>query len=506
MRLVAVVIMLLGWGCGGGDAATGESPGNPPNRHLVIVLDGLRPDYVTADLMPNLYALGRRGVVFTAHHAVYPTVTRVNASSISTGAYPETHGLMGNSVFFPEVDPGRFLSTSERDNLVRIAEAEDGRLLTAPTLGETLQAAGMSVLVVSSGSSGSAFLLNHTVAGGGIIHYDYTLPASLETAIRTALGPAPGPGTPNDARNRWAVDAYLQVGVPEIDPTVTLMWLSDPDTTAHAHGIGHPVSNDALTRLDAEIGRVLAELDAVGLLDTTNVWVTSDHGFSTHTGGVDISALIEPYQGVLDDGSPRIVAGGGAIYVRDGDDATVSAIVTALQDMDEVGAIFTRAASPAGTAGWVPGTLAFETARGAHARSADILFSPNWSAEPNEYGYPGLVMTGGVAGHGSASPYDVHNTLIAVGPDVKQGIEVATPTGNVDFAPTILSLLGLETPATMQGRVLAEALGDGPDPSSITVETRTLRAETEDGNLTVTAHVSDVDGRRYFDYAEVERR
>jgi predicted AlkP superfamily pyrophosphatase or phosphodiesterase len=73
----------------------------PPRRHLLIVVDGLRPDYVTSEVMPNLTALGKRGVVFTRHHSVYPTVTRVNAASISTGAYPETHGLMGNTIYFP---------------------------------------------------------------------------------------------------------------------------------------------------------------------------------------------------------------------------------------------------------------------------------------------------------------------------------------------------------------------------------------------------------------------
>ena len=51
--------------------------------------------------MPNLTALGKRGVVFNRHHSVYPTVTRVNASSMSTGAYPDKHGLLGNTVFFP---------------------------------------------------------------------------------------------------------------------------------------------------------------------------------------------------------------------------------------------------------------------------------------------------------------------------------------------------------------------------------------------------------------------
>src|SRR3954451_20335364 len=79
------------------------------HRHLLIVVDGLRPDYVTADVMPALTALGQRGVVFAKHHSVYPTATRVNASSISTGAYPGMHGLMGNTVYFPRIAAKTFL-------------------------------------------------------------------------------------------------------------------------------------------------------------------------------------------------------------------------------------------------------------------------------------------------------------------------------------------------------------------------------------------------------------
>ena len=128
--------------------------------------------------MPNLAALGARGVVFSRHHSVYPTVTRVNASSISTGAYPSTHGLMGNAVFFPRVSPTAFLDTADREALLKIANVE-GRLLTAPTLAESLQAAGRRLLVVSSGSAGSALLLNHTGAGGAILHPQFTLPPEL---------------------------------------------------------------------------------------------------------------------------------------------------------------------------------------------------------------------------------------------------------------------------------------------------------------------------------------
>ena len=157
-------------------------------RQLLIVVDGLRPDYVTANVMPNLTALGRRGVVFKRHHSVYPTVTRVNAASISTGAYPETHGLLGNSVFFPRVEPAKSLDTADRNNLLRISQIE-GRLLTARTMGESLQEAGRKMLVVSSGSSGSAFLNNHTVSGGAIIHYQYAIPEQLGEDLKAVGAP-----------------------------------------------------------------------------------------------------------------------------------------------------------------------------------------------------------------------------------------------------------------------------------------------------------------------------
>jgi len=143
------------------------------NTQLVIIVDGLRPDYVTPSLMPRLVRLGQRGVVVNAHHSVFPTVTRVNASSIATGTYPETHGLMGNTVYIPAVNAARGLDTRSRENLEAIARA-DGLLLTAPSLGEILQRAGKKLLAVGSSTSGATFLLNHTVANGAILHHEFT--------------------------------------------------------------------------------------------------------------------------------------------------------------------------------------------------------------------------------------------------------------------------------------------------------------------------------------------
>ena len=134
--------------------------------------------------------------------------------------------------------------------------------------------------------------------------------------------------------------------------------------------------------------------------------------------------MLKPYAGPLPDGSPRIVADGGAIYVRDDDQATVSAIVAALQRTPGVGAIFTRANARQLLDGGVPGTLSFDAVRWDHDRSAQILFSPDWTDGENAHGLRGMVSSGGVAGHGSASPWDVHNTLIAAGPDLKEGVTI----------------------------------------------------------------------------------
>ena len=283
------------------------------------------------------------------------------------------------------------------------------------------------------------------------------------------------------------------------------MWLSEPDASAHTHGIGHPTTHDALVKLDAQLGEIQERLGALGWLEDLNIWVTSDHGFSTHSGAVELETVLAPFNGTLEDGTPRIVARSGVIYVRDGDEETIAAIVSALQLLPSVGAIFTRGVARGSLSGSVPGTLSFELARWGHARASQILFSGSWTDAENEYGYRGTSAQDGVAGHGSSSPFDIHNTLIAAGPLLKSGVTVDVPSSNVDFSPTFLSLLGIDVPSSMQGRVLTETFADGPDPESVEVESTQHTVESEDGRYRLTASTSTVDGRRYLDYTKVAR-
>ncbi len=421
-------------------------------------------------------------MVFANHHSVYPTVTRVNASSISTGAYPERHGLLGNTVFFPQVDASGFLDTSDRANLLKINTATEGHLLTSQTLGETLQAAGRRLLVVSAGSTGSAFLVNHTVAGGAILHVGYSLPDSLSPEVLAQVG-APTANAASDALDRRAVDLFLKVGLPKVDPSVTVILADRPGhdrARARYRRSGDRRVFAARGRRDQARagwscgGAVARRLRHLGDLGPR---LLHAHGRSRSTGSAEGVCA-----GTLSDGTPRIVSGGdGAIYIRDHDPAAIAHLVTVpSKAQGRVGAIFTAPATRGSLDGWAPGTLSFDAIRWNHARSAEIMFSADWTDQPNPYGFKGTASADGVAGHGSASPFDVHNTLIAVGPDLKRAVVVTTPSVETSTSHRrCCRSLASPCRSSMQRRILSEAFATGPNAASLReCEPNTTRSRT----------------------------
>ena len=87
---------------------------------------------------------------------------------------------------------------------------------------------------------------------------------------------------------------------------------------------------------------------------------------------------------------------------------------------------------------------------------------------------------------------------------------MSIPSGNVDFAPTFLQMLGLPVPSSMQGRPLVEALRM-PIAGRSTPSVRKTQqvATTSDGTYSQTAFFSIVrvgsNDYRYLDYTKVTR-
>jgi hypothetical protein len=112
----------------------------------------------------------------------------------------------------------------------------------------------------------------------------------------------------------------------------------------------------------------------------------------------------------------------------------------------------------------VEGAFRLTDARIDSPSAPEIVFAMRWKPDPSSNGTPGLICSdysgygpgGGM--HGSLSRFDLHNTCVASGPDFRKGAQDDLPTGNIDIAPTILWILGVEPDPKPSGRVLTEAL------------------------------------------------
>ena len=442
---------------------------------LIIGIDGLQPSQVTPGLMPNLSALAARGVSFANHHSVFPTVTRVNSASMVTGRQPGGHGLAANTLLVREYDPHRVIQAL-RPDLDRVMEATGGVLL-APTLSELLATAGLEFISVNSGSSGNAFVQNpHPDGGGGAtIHPEFTIPASMGTEVDARFGGWPPKRRPDLARISHAMKIYRSVVFSDNPPDVALFWSSEPDSSQHASGVGSEMANRALRHVDAELGILFEELQRTGQDADTNVIVVSDHGYSTVSETVPVESMLREagFPTVERPGGVAVAANGGAVlfYAHNRERETADRLAAWLMSQPWCGPVVASEA-----VGPIEGALPAGVVGSEGPRAPDLAVSLSWTSEENEAGVPGHAYCAGAAPglgmHGSMSVHEMRCTLVAAGPGFRRAMVSDLPSGNVDVAPTVLRLLGLETPPSSEGRVLTEAMSGGVQVASQSSETR----------------------------------
>lgn len=592
---------------------------------IVFVWDGLRPDSVNAQTTPNLARLrDHEGVNFTNHHSVYPTFTMMNAAALATGAYPGHHGFYGNTEYQPGptgnnaegklIDFTQPVFTEDHGVLRALdvfyaAQVPPSRLLGVETLFEVAHQAGLRTAAV--GKIGPAYLQDYRLdpERSVVLDENVALPlsfarklqeagialpvnstrndypegqtvslaanngkpsaASAEKIVRLKDGVTPDPrsalGSAHNAANEYLMNVYLDYVLPKLDPELSIVWLRNPDSTEHQFGPGSANYLDALSAQDRLLGKLQHELLALGLNESTDLLVVSDHGHSTvagdparfplraiegeadghgevgapdahgfavsgeirsadlltragfahvYDGGgclldpvlsgvrkdgslvyptqVDTTGSCTPGAAVTPTGKPKrnekrppflystpsfrvparlpkdaivIAANGGSeyFYLLDHSRKTAEKLVRTLAERVVYGAIFVHSSY-----GALEGTLPLSAIGAEGTRSSpptpDLIVSFDWneaSIAGGESGLPGIEYASAQryrGMHGSFSPRDVHNTLIARGPHFKSGFADALPSSNVDLAPTVAHLLGLQHFRAPDGRVLHEAL------------------------------------------------
>ena len=250
---------------------------------LIVVFDALRPEFLRADLMPNLHAFAERNVRFSQSRSTFPTETRVNQTAVLTGCYPRKHGIVGNRFPEPSIAPGKVINTgNDVEIAAAFANAPSG-LITMPTMGERLAAAGRVFASLSAGTPGGGRLLNRTAEIDGTFRLtmrspDSASPTGVLDDVERRVGTMPKYVLPATDWITWAVSAYLDYVVPEVSPDVALLWLCEPDESFHFLGIGAAGSLETIRNVDAQFGRILAtqrsEIDHGEL----QIIAMSDHG------------------------------------------------------------------------------------------------------------------------------------------------------------------------------------------------------------------------------------
>jgi arylsulfatase A-like enzyme len=478
-------------------------------EHVVLVVwDGLRPDFVSNETTPHLADLRRAGVFFAKNHPVYPSSTNVNGAAIATGDQPQHTGIIGNEEFHAAVDAHKPFDTSEFPGQKQTDSASSARYMSAPTIAEILHKAGIWTAIAGAKPVAQLFdrvrdRESDARKTSSLIYRGKMFPESVAARTVEVLGPfPPRHGFPNDAQDRWTTRALSEVLWKEEVPKFSLLWLSEPDLSQHECAPGSTIALAALKSSDDNLGRVIAVLKEKNCLTNTDIFVVSDHGFSTIGLAVDVAARLRAagFDAVrtFADNPPKaqvlVVTLGGSVefYVADHDAVTISRLVEFLQHSDFAGVIFTREPRA--------GTFTFAQAMIETADAPDLLVACRWNSQPNEFKVRGEIAsdighTAGQGSHATLSPFDMHNTLLACGPDFRRGWRDETPSGNIDVAPTILFLLGIQSPNEMDGRVLSEALRGGkPAPVA---KTRKISAEHDGWQQTL--RLTTIGHATYFD-------
>ncbi|HVC33843.1 MAG TPA: alkaline phosphatase family protein [Chloroflexota bacterium] len=482
-----------------------------PSRAIVVIWDGLRPDLVSSERTPTLTKLAEQGVTFSRMHATFPSETRVNTASFATGSWPTAHGIVANEMFHPAVDPRSPFSTGDAAHLMALDRATEGQLLGVPSLGEVLREARARYVVASAGSSGNAYLLNHRATpasdprSAALVHWDpaMTQPAVLSENVLARFGAAPPRAVPNSGVCDWLTGVFCDMLLPEVwaagAPGVAVLWLSEPDVSQHAHGIGSPAALQALRENDSRLARLIETLEdlgcpAVGPDATTALFVGSDHGFATVRPAVPLRQVLDE-AGLLDD---QTVVSRTGVYLRDNSTAKRDAIARHLLAQPGNGMVITRDGKPAGT-------IPLPLLQLDHPRAPDVAISAAWTDDANAFGWPGTAGSpvSIAADHGGASPYELRSTLVAVGPGFRRGVVADRPSGIVDLAPTILQLLGIAAPRRWMGRSLVDLLdAAAPGPGRGQEWQRHEFAAIDGSNQPRHLFISRTDSGGYLDRAE----
>lgn len=214
---------------------------------ILISIDGLRPDYLDRTDTPNLDMLIEKGTLAEHLIPIFPTKTFPNHYSTVTGLFAENTGVVSNNMFDEEI--GIRFTMSNRDAVM------DPRWYGGEPIWVTAEKQGLRAGTMFWPGSEAPIMDTYATHW---MQYDGSIP--------------------HDARVDTIIN-WLQRPVDQ-RPTFMTFYMSQVDSYGHRYGPDSDSVLVALQEIDRTLGRLIGELDRIGVWPNVHLILTSDHGMS----------------------------------------------------------------------------------------------------------------------------------------------------------------------------------------------------------------------------------
>ncbi len=506
-RILAVAFLVVMMS---GAAAAADKP----KLVVAIAVDQFRYDYLLrfrAEYKKGLDRLLTRGAVFSnAYYQHFPTVTAIGHSTFMSGATPSISGIVGNDWFDRET--GKSV-TSVSDEGVKIlggpgeGGASPHRLLVS-TVGDELKVSNnsrsrvigismkdRSAILPSGHMADAAFWFDHKT--GSFIsstYYFSQLPAwasdfndghpadrykgskwlsghfeQTGEKLYNAVYDSPFGNELVEAFAERAVEAE-KLGQRGVTDLLTISFSSN-DAVGHALGPDSPEVHDISVRTDQVLGKLFQFLDAKVGMENVLVVMTADHGVSPvpevnqarrmpggrmppRTVRDTVQAALAKKYGegnwISSPSEHSLYLNLELIHEKKLDRAEVNQTAAeAAMAISHVARVYTREQLMKGAV--LEDPISRRVMNGFYERrGADVylLLEPYW-----------MFSAHGTT-HGTTYSYDAHVPVIFMGPGIKAARFDETIAVN-DIAPTLATVLSIETPSGSVGRMLGEIFDRG---------------------------------------------
>ena len=406
--------------------------GQSSNRAVVVIsLDGF-PAYALKDPLlpvPTLRRLMAEGAYADSMRPINPTVTWPNHTAMVTGVNAVQHQVLFNGLFSvtdphqaPKIEPWRPKELMVHSPTVYDLAFQAG-MITAQVDWVAIYDA-KTITWQFAEKPDPEGKIEHELIAGGLV---------TKEQLRTFDGQ-------NSAwQDRIWADAAVDI-LEKHKPDLLLVHLLALDSTNHEFGPGSSASYIAMAFLDDRVKQVLDAIEKSGRAGQTTVFIVSDHGFRSVQLEIHPNVLLlEKGFAKASGGSVWVIPDGGVAMVYVADPAQRNALLpqlrTLLQNTEGVDHVFDAGEFA---------SLGLPT-RAQSDQAPDLLLSA-------KHGYMfGDATTGEVVSpakdrgaHGYLSDdSSMQAIFLASGAGIRKGVRLAQ-VSNVDVAPTIAELLGLD--------------------------------------------------------------